>query len=122
MGLRRLRRAGRGLGGGRDGERAQERDGQGEGGLHPGHPRRGSCARDKSLYAATGSRTRSRRIVGAPCRGLSVIARRRVSSCPPFAGCTSARSSTARSTTFISSVAKLAPMQRRRPPPNGIHV
>jgi len=29
---------------------------------------------------------------------------------------------TARSTTFISKIAKLAPRQRRTPPPNGIHV
>ena len=32
------------------------------------------------------------------------------------------RASTARSTIFISSIAKLAPRQRRRPPPNGIQV
>ena len=38
------------------------------------------------------------------------------------AGASSQRSSTARSTSFISSSAKLAPRQRRRPPPKGIQV
>jgi hypothetical protein len=38
------------------------------------------------------------------------------------AGDTSKRDKTAFNTTFISWSAKLAPRQRRRPPPNGIHV
>jgi len=34
----------------------------------------------------------------------------------------SSRDTSSRSTTFISNWAKLAPRQRRTPPPNGIHV
>ena len=48
--------------------------------------------------------------------------RLRAVSAGPSAGSSSKRSSRARSTSFISSWAKLAPMQRRRPPPKGIHV
>ena len=65
---------------------------------------------------------RSRRTVAARRLGLTVIARRRLTSTPSIPGRSSQRDSTARSTIFISSSAKLAPRQRRRPPPNGIHV
>ena len=77
--------------------------------------------------AAGGSLTRrlavrSRRITSHPLAGLTVMLRLRARSpCAPT-GCSSQRSSTARSASFISSSAKLAPRQRRRPPPNGIHV
>ena len=54
--------------------------------------------------------------------GLTVMARRRLTSTPSIPGRTSQRDSTACSTIFISTSAKLAPRQRRRPPPNGIHV
>jgi hypothetical protein len=62
----------------------------------------------------------------APPAGLKVIPRRRVVSAlawPAPCGALSAkRPSTVRSTIFISCSAKLAPRQRRRPPPNGIQV
>ncbi len=57
-----------------------------------------------------------------PRVGASVIARRVTPSPRPRAADRSrTASSTARITTFISSSAKLAPRQRRTPPPNGIH-
>jgi hypothetical protein len=48
--------------------------------------------------------------------------RRTVRSGRGSAGSNVKRRSTAPSTIFISCWAKAAPMQRRRPPPNGIHV
>jgi hypothetical protein len=51
-----------------------------------------------------------------------VIARRRLTSGPSNPGRISQRDRIARSTIFISTSAKLAPRQRRRPPPNGIQV
>ena len=57
-----------------------------------------------------------------PRAGVSVTAPRRMRSpCPP-AGASANRATTARSTSFISSVANAAPAQRRTPPPKGIQV
>ena len=55
--------------------------------------------------------------------GASVIARCLVPSACGEPGCSSTTASAiARSTHFISNSAKVAPRQRRTPPPNGIHV
>ena len=55
--------------------------------------------------------------------GASVIERCLVSSACGEPGCSSTTASAiARSTHFISYSAKVAPRQRRTPPPNGIHV
>ena len=58
----------------------------------------------------------------APAPGRMVMFRRRASSKPSPAGRTSHSRRSSRSTICISSSAKLAPRQRRRPPPNGIQV
>ena len=51
-----------------------------------------------------------------------MIERRRMRSPAFVAGRSSKRPATARSTSFISSVANAAPTQRRIPPPNGMNV
>ena len=57
-----------------------------------------------------------------PDPGVIVMLRRLVRSGPGDAAPTVWPASIARITIRISSIAKLAPMQRRRPPPNGIQV
>ena len=54
--------------------------------------------------------------------GTSVTARRAGRSGRPAGASSAIAAATARSTAFISNSAKLAPRQRRTPPPNGIHV
>jgi uncharacterized protein YuzE len=63
--------------------------------------------------------SRSVRIMRVPRRGASTIARRVADSARPDAGRSRARLRIVFSTTFISNVAKLAPTQRRTPPPKG---
>src|SRR5919204_5094155 len=58
----------------------------------------------------------------APCLGTKVIPLRTPLSGRRRAGARSVRSITRRTTTFISNSAKLAPMQRRMPPPKGSQV
>jgi hypothetical protein len=50
-----------------------------------------------------------------------VIERRRIRSPVRAAGSSVKRAASARSTSFISSVANAAPTQRRMPPPNGMY-
>src|SRR4029079_1766550 len=92
--------------------------------LGAGQHERGSYSSGSLYYAAAGTRAgrRARSTARLPALGLSVMLRRRLPSSPGAAGASSCRASTARSTIFISSWAKLAPRQRRRPPPNGIQV
>ena len=59
---------------------------------------------------------------GSPLPGVTVIARRIVTSGPSIPALIPAVRSSSRSTIAISIWAKLAPMQRRRPPPKGIQV
>jgi hypothetical protein len=56
-----------------------------------------------------------------PRDGANVIARRTTLSSPRRLGCSVTRSSSVDRTIRISNRAKLAPRQRRTPPPNGIH-
>jgi hypothetical protein len=65
---------------------------------------------------------RSVTIAWAPRPGVSVIARRTTGSEPISGGVSSTRETISDRTVFISKIAKLAPRQRRTPPPNGIHV
>ena len=65
---------------------------------------------------------RATRITRLPRDGLNVMPRRRVVSGVELALRSSWRERTARRTIFISRSAKLAPRQRLRPPPNGVHV
>src|SRR5438270_2207400 len=62
------------------------------------------------------------RITVARPLGLNVMLRRPVCSGASRGAESEYRRSTVLSTIFISCIAKLAPRQRRRPPPNGIHV
>ena len=77
-----------------------------------GRARRTGAVRRATMIAAVGLR-HERDARGAAA--FSVVWRPRLRA-PTIA------STSARSTTFISNSAKLAPMQRRTPPPNGIHV
>ena len=71
---------------------------------------------------ARGAGAARRATTVAPRRGTSVTPRRSGASLPPTGSSRSTTAATARSTAFISKIAKLAPRQRRTPPPNGIHV
>ena len=74
------------------------------------------CESDRVVRPA-----RACRITVAPRRGLNVMLRRRVVSGWGSHGSSANRRSAAARTIFISSWANEAPMQRRRPPPNGSH-
>jgi hypothetical protein len=58
----------------------------------------------------------------APRAGLNVMLRRVVRSNSGLSAVIANRRRTAATTIFISCWANAAPMQRRRPPPNGSHV
>ena len=78
-----------------------------------GCARGAGAARRAAMTRPSRAGTRRRRR-GAP----ALVARGGALGLQPLDGC----SATARSTAFISNSAKLAPRQRRTPPPNGIHV
>ena len=103
-------------------DRVEDHDGA-RGAGHPAQPgEAGLDVADEAHATATAAGLRCASTVRAPPAGRTVMLRRLATSAPAPAALSSQAPSRARSTSLVSSIAKLAPRHRRLPPPKGIHV